>query len=110
MRTLPGGSFIARCLRRRGRNAGSSISVSLLTRTAWRYPATMLVAVTCAVVPALADKPTTVLDRPIKTEITAIPIDFDRDHPEHKDFGKLVFRGGVNLFAKSIYFGGYSAI
>jgi hypothetical protein len=84
--------------------------VSLLTRTAWRYPATLLIAVTCAVVPALADKPTTVLDRPVKTEITAIPIDFDRDNPGRKDFGKLVFKGGLNLFAKSIYFGGYSAI
>jgi hypothetical protein len=84
--------------------------VSLLTRTAWRYPATLLVAVTCAAVPALADKPTTVLDRPVKTEVTAIPIDFDRDNPGRKDFGKLVFKGGLNLFAKSIYFGGYSAI
>jgi hypothetical protein len=60
--------------------------------------------------PALADKPTSVLDRPSPTTITAIPIDFDRDHPEHKTFGKLVFRGGLNLFARSPFFGGYSAL
>ena len=36
-----------------------------------------------------------------------MPIDFDRDNPERKEFGKLIFRAGLNLFAKSRYFGGY---
>ena len=31
--------------------------------------------------------------------ITAIPIDFDRDDPGRKEFGKLIWRGGVNLSA-----------
>jgi len=69
------------------------------------------IAVLAAVaVPALADKPLTALDKPSSTVVTAIPIDFDRDNPERKAFGKLIFRGGLNLFAKSSYFGGYSAL
>ena len=69
------------------------------------------IAVLAAVaVPALADKPLTALDKPISTVVTAIPIDFDRENPERKEFGKLIFRGGLNLFAKSSYFGGYSAL
>ncbi len=69
------------------------------------------IAVLAAVaVPALADKPLTALDKPISTVVTAIPIDFDRENPSRKEFGKLIFRAGLNLFAKSIYFGGYSAM
>jgi hypothetical protein len=34
----------------------------------------------------------------------------DRDNPEPKDFGKLVWRGGLNFFANSPYFGGFSAL
>ncbi len=70
----------------------------------------VLAAAVLAIGPALAGKPSSVLDQPTRTTITAIPIDFDRDHPEHKEFGKLVFRGGLNLFANSSYFGGYSAL
>ena len=70
----------------------------------------VLAAAVLAIGPALADKPSSVLDQPTRTTITAIPIDFDRDHPEHKEFGKLVFRGGLNLFTNSSYFGGYSAL
>ena len=62
------------------------------------------------VAPAFADKPATVLDAAKPIKITAIPIDFDRDNPERKEFGKLVWRGGLNLFANSPYFGGYSAL
>ncbi len=50
------------------------------------------------------------LDTPISTAVTAMPIDFDRDSPDRKDFGKLIFRGGLNLFAKSRHFGGYSGL
>ena len=60
-----------------------------------------------AVAPALADKPLTVLDGPTPTTVTAIPIDFDRDNPSRKEFGKLIFRAGLNLYAKSSHFGGY---
>ena len=62
------------------------------------------------VAPALADKPADVLERPITTRVSVIPINFDRDRPERKEFGKLIFRGGLNLFAKSRHFGGYSGI
>ena len=67
-------------------------------------------AASLAVAPALADKPLTALDETVSTAVTAIPIDFDRENPSRKEFGKLIFRGGLNLFAKSSYFGGYSAI
>ncbi len=60
--------------------------------------------------PALADKPAGVLAGVEPVAITAIPIDFDRDNPTRKAFGKLVWRGGVNLFGKSAFFGGYSAL
>jgi hypothetical protein len=60
--------------------------------------------------PALADKPQDALDGPVSTVVTAIPIDFDRENPSRKEFGKLVFRSGLNLFAKSRHFGGYSAL
>jgi len=62
------------------------------------------------VAPALADKPADALQRPITTSVSVIPITFDRDRPDRREFGKLVFRGGLNLFAKSRYFGGYSGI
>jgi hypothetical protein len=42
--------------------------------------------------------------------IAAAPIDFDRDNPSRKQFGKLTFRAGLNLYAKSAYFGGFSAL
>jgi hypothetical protein len=82
------------------------------SRRASRYLAAALAAtaVSLAIVPALADKPLTVLAGPTTTTVTAIPIDFDRDNPDRKEFGKLVFRGGLNLYAKSSYFGGYSAL
>ncbi len=62
------------------------------------------------VAPAFADKPTSVLPRAERLTITAIPIDFDRDDPGRKQFGRLVWRGGFNLFAKSPFFGGYSGL
>ena len=71
----------------------------------------LLVAIGLFVIaPALADKPTDVLTHPIATPVTAIPISFDRDRPERTAFGKLTFRGGLNLFGKSRHFGGYSGI
>jgi hypothetical protein len=84
--------------------------VRLIARTAWHSPAALIAAFVCFSAPALADKPATVLEGPVTTKVTAIPIDLDRDHPERKEFGKLVFRGGLNLFANSIYFGGFSAL
>jgi hypothetical protein len=78
--------------------------------TARRYFAALIVGFVCLSAPAFADKPATVLEGPVTAKVTAIPIDFDREHPERKEFGKLVFRGGLNLFANSTYFGGYSAL
>ncbi len=63
-----------------------------------------------AIGPALADKPENVPERARAVTVTAIPIDFDRDHPERKSFGKLLYRGGLNLYANTSYFGGYSAL
>ena len=60
--------------------------------------------------PGLRRQAATAARQPISTDVTAIPIDFDRDNPEHKEFGRLIFRGGLNLFAKSSDFGGYSAL
>ena len=82
-----------------------------LYRGPWRYLAAVAIAAAAvlSVAPALAEKPQTVLPGPTTTTVTAVPIDFDRDNPGRKEFGKLIFRAGLNLYAKSIYFGGYSA-
>ena len=81
------------------------------TRNGLRFAATlMLIAAAGALVPALAEKPSTVLEGPKPTTITAIPIDFDREHPERKEFGKLTWRGGLNLFGKTSFFGGISGL
>jgi hypothetical protein len=60
------------------------------------------------VAPAYADKP--LLEGPIRTAITALPIDFDRANPKRKEFGKLIFRSGLSLYTKSRHFGGYSGL
>ena len=60
--------------------------------------------------PALADKPTAVLKGFERLAVSAIPIDFDRDNAGRKQFGKLVWRGGINLYARSPFFGGYSGL
>jgi hypothetical protein len=67
-------------------------------------------AVVLAAAPAVADKPLTTLPGPVPIIITAIPIDFERDHPGRTEVGKLIFRGGLNLYARTRYFGGYSAL
>lgn len=72
--------------------------------------ATFVAAAVFLLTPALADKPQTVLEEPVRTTVTALPIDFDRENASRKEFGKLTFRGGLNLFAKSSHFGGYSGI
>ncbi|MFD0986167.1 esterase-like activity of phytase family protein [Methyloligella solikamskensis] len=59
---------------------------------------------------AVASKPWTPLSKPTKIEITALPVDFDRNDPDRKAFGKLVFRRGLTLYANSNHFGGYSAL
>ena len=83
----------------------------IIPRQALRIAAgLMLLAAAFAFVPALADKPSEVLDGPKPTTITAIPIDFDREHPERKEFGKLLWRGGLNLFGKTHFFGGFSGL
>jgi hypothetical protein len=86
--------------------------VGYLSRISWRSKAAAAFAAAAALVltPALADKPQTVPDGPVPTTVTAIPIDFDRDNPSRKNFGKLTFRSGLNLFAKSRHFGGYSGL
>jgi hypothetical protein len=87
--------------------------VKLFARSSRRGAAASVVAtaaILLAVAPALADKPLTVLPGPTPTTITAIAIDFDREHPSRNEFGKLTFRAGLNLYAKTSHFGGYSAL
>jgi len=84
--------------------------VTGFSRISWRCLTAAALAASLFIPPARADKPLTVLEGPTPTAVTAIPIDFDRDNPSRKEFGKLIFRAGLNLFAKSIYFGGYSAL
>lgn len=76
----------------------------------WGSGALLFVTASLSVASALADKPQTTLEEPISTTVTALPIDFDRDDPARKIFGKLTFRGGLNLFAKSRHFGGFSGL
>ena len=78
----------------------------------WRNTAAAILAIAAFLIaaPAFADKPASVLPGVERLAITAIPIDFDRDDPDRKQFGKLVWRGGINLYAKSPFFGGYSAL
>jgi len=80
-------------------------------RRSWhRLAAVALAAASLAVSPALADKPLSPLTRPTPVIIAAAPIDFARDNPSRKEFGKLIFRAGLNLYAKSAHFGGFSAL
>ena len=67
-------------------------------------------AVMLVVYPALADKPAAVLKGVERIVVSAIPIDFDRDNAGRKEFGKLIWRGGINLYARSQFFGGYSGL
>ena len=78
----------------------------------WRNTAAAILAISAFLIaaPSFADKPASVLPSVERLAITAIPIDFDRDDPDRKQFGKLVWRGGINLYAKSPFFGGYSAL
>jgi len=78
----------------------------------WRNTAAAILAIAAFLIaaPSFADKPASVLPSVERLAITAIPIDFDRDDPDRKQFGKLVWRGGINLYAKSPFFGGYSAL
>lgn len=58
----------------------------------------------------LIAKPASPLPGPVATRVSVIPIAFDRDHAGKTKFGKLTFRGGLNIFARSAHFGGYSAL
>ncbi len=60
--------------------------------------------------PALVAKPSTPLSGPTAERVSVVPITFDRDDSSKTKFGKLTFRGGLNIFARSVHFGGYSAI
>lgn len=72
--------------------------------------ALFLGAVLLVITSALVAKPADTLRAPIATSVSAIPIAFDRDRPDRTAFGKLIFRGGLNLFGKSRHFGGYSGL
>lgn len=59
---------------------------------------------------SLVAKPVTPLPGPVTTRVSVVPITFDPYDPKKTKFGKLTFRGGLNMFARSAHFGGYSAI
>jgi len=93
-------------------SAGNSTEVSFPSRRA--VPALVValfvVGSLVAVASSLIAKPADVLERPIRARVTVIPVNFDRDAPAHIQFGKLTYRGGLNLFARSRHFGGFSGI
>jgi len=60
--------------------------------------------------PSLIAKPAVPLDGPVSTRVSVVPLSFDRDDPTRTKFGKLTYRGGLNIFARSPHFGGYSAM
>ena len=72
--------------------------------------ALFVVGCLCAIASSLIAKPVDVLEGPIRARVSVIPINFDRDAPGLKVFGKLTYRGGLNLFARSRHFGGFSGI
>jgi hypothetical protein len=47
---------------------------------------------------------------PHSIKVKATPIVFDRQNPERRKFGRLLWRGGVKLQSKSRHFGGYSGL
>ena len=81
-------------------------------RRSWQFLSAIALAAAAsfAVLPAHAEKPLAPLQRPTPITIAASPIDFDRENPSRKEFGKLIFRAGLNLYAKSAHFGGFSAL
>jgi hypothetical protein len=80
-------------------------------RRVWAWAvALFVVGSLCALATGLVAKPVDVPDRPIDVRVQVIPINFNRDRPELTQFGKLTFRGGLNMFARSRHFGGFSGI
>jgi len=55
-------------------------------------------------------KPSGIPAAPERIKITATKVDFDDDHPNRTQFGKLIFRRGLALYSNSPDFGGYSAL
>ena len=47
---------------------------------------------------------------PHSIDVTATSIEFDRAKPGRRDFGRLVWRGSLELRSTSPYFGGYSGL
>lgn len=86
--------------------------MALISRKAAKASALGLAAIAllCLSAASLQAKPTKPLEGQTPTRVSVIPITFDRDDPKKTRFGKLTFRGGLNLFARSAHFGGYSAI
>ena len=50
---------------------------------------------------SLVAKPVTPLPGPVTTRVSVVPITFDPYNPKKTKFGKLTFRGGLNMFARS---------
>lgn len=58
-----------------------------LSARGWRHTIAALAAASfLTIAPAFGDKPTSALDAAKPVKITAIPIDFDRDNPDHENF------------------------
>lgn len=59
---------------------------------------------------AAAQKADTSRLTPQAIEVRATPVAFDRANPEHHDFGRLRWLGGLELRSPSPFFGGYSGL
>ncbi len=73
-------------------------------------PVLVCALVLLAVPVLLAFKPDNALTGPQTVAITATPVPLDRDAPDRKQFGKLVWLGTVELTATAPQFGGYSGL
>ena len=96
--------------RAKRRKLNERAAVALFVGKMMRIRAAAVAAALLVVSPALADKPTAVLKGVERLAVSAIPIHFDRDNAGRKAFGKLIWRGGINLDARSPFFGGYSGL
>jgi hypothetical protein len=68
-------------------------------------------ALSLAAVAVAIAKPKALPVEPVVVEVKATPIEhFDPAEPERKRFGKLEFRGGLELAADNAAFGGWSAL
>lgn len=83
----------------------------LFARASFAMPATAILLLTCTLALGASTKPSLNLQKPVDVTITATPIQsFSRTSGAKKDFGQLLWRGGLVLTAETGNFGGYSGL